>query len=119
MVCPKLPKDVWHMIRSFSGDTAYEITPTADLMYDLRFRDDSAGQFMFDYGLDGYSSTIVTIGRGGHFRKPMSKCPDEFCATCNIRDWSCINARPHRVRPRTLLRIVHQDTDGYLIRALK
>ena len=117
-MCPKLPKDIWRHIRSFSSDTAYETTPTADLMYDLCFRDDSCGRYMLDYGLDGYSSTIVTI-RGGHFRKPMSKCDDELCATCNIRDWSCVNARPHRVRPRSLLRILHIDSEGYLIRALK
>ena len=116
MVCPKLPKDIWRHIRSFSSDTAYDGTPTADLMHDLCFRDGIA--HMFEFGLDGYSSTIVTISNG-HFRKPMSKCDDEFCATCNIRDWSCVNARPHRVRPRSLLRILHIDSEGYLIRALK
>ena len=118
MACPKLPKDVWALIRSFSGDTAYGQTATALLMYTLRFYDDSSGRYMFDFGLDGYSSTIVTISNG-HFRKPMSKCDDEFCATCNIRDWSCVNARPHRVRPRSLLRILHIDSEGYLIRASK
>ena len=61
MVCPKLPKDIWRHIRRFSSDTAYDGTPTADLMHDLCFRDDSCGRFMFDYGLDGYSSTIITI----------------------------------------------------------
>ncbi len=116
MVCPKLPKDIWRHIRSFSSDTAYDGTPTAALMHNLCFRDGIG--HMFEFGLDGYSSTIVTISNG-HFRKPMSKCDDEFCATCNIRDWSCVNARPHRVRPRSLLRILHIDSEGYLIRALK
>ncbi len=32
-----LPKDVWAHIRSFSGDTAYEPTPTAKLFKDLTF----------------------------------------------------------------------------------
>ena len=32
-----LPKDVWAIIRSFSGDTAYEPTATAKLMKDLTF----------------------------------------------------------------------------------
>ena len=116
MNIPKLPKDIWRMIRSFSGDTAYDRTPTADLILDLCFRDSIA--HMFEFGLDGYSSTIVTI-RDGYFRKPMAKCDDELCATCNIRDWSCINAQPNRWRPRRLLRILHIDSDGYLIRALK
>ena len=118
MVCPKLPKDIWRHIRSLSSDIAYETTPTAQLMKSIAFLDDSCGKYMFEFGLDGYASTIVTI-RGGHFRKTMSKCDDEFCATCNIRDWSCANARPHRVRPRSLLRILHIDSDGYLIRASK
>ena len=49
----------------------------------------------------------------------MSKCQNEFCATCNIRDWSCIDAQPNRWRPRRLLRLLHRDTDGYLIRGSK
>ena len=118
MVCPKLPKDIWHIIRSFSGDTGYEQTPTAHLMRGLCFFDDSHGTFKFRFGLDGYASTIVTYYIG-YFRKPMSKCQNEFCATCNIRDWSCINAQPNRWRPRQLLRILHIDSEGYLIRALK
>ena len=117
-MCPKLPKDIWRHIRSFSSDTAYEPTPTALLMHDLRFFEDSCGIYMFEFGLDGYSSTIVTI-RDGYFRKSMSKCQNEFCATCNIRDWSCIDAQPNRWRPRQLLRILHRDSDGYFIRALK
>ncbi len=32
-----LPKDVWRLIRSFSGDTGYEPTATAKLMKDLTF----------------------------------------------------------------------------------
>ena len=47
---------------------------------------------------------------------------DDECdqyATCNIRDWSCIHAQPNRWRPRQLLRILHRDSDGYLIHALK
>ncbi len=116
MVCPKLPKDIWHVIRSFSGDTGYEPTPTADLMHNLSFRDDSCGRYMLDFGLDGYASTIIII-EVGHFRKAMSKCNNELCATCNIRDWSCQHAMPHRWRPRQLLRILHIDSEGYLIRA--
>ncbi len=118
MACPKLPKDIWSIIRSFSSDTGYDETPTAKLMHTLRFYEDVVGRYMLDFGLDGYSSTIITI-RDGYFRKPMTKCLDEFCSTCNIRDWSCANAMPHRVRPHKLLRLLHHDTDGYLIRALK
>ena len=120
MVCAKLSKDIWRHIRSFSSDTGYEQTPTALLMHDLRFYNDTCGTYfnMFEFGEDGYSSTIVTI-RDGFFRKPMSKCLNELCATCNIRDWSCIDAQPNRWRPRQLLRILHRDSDGYPIRALK
>ena len=32
-----LPKDVWANIRSFSGDTGYQPTATAQLMKDLTF----------------------------------------------------------------------------------
>ncbi len=32
-----LPRDVWANIRSFSGDTGYEPTPTAKLLKDLTF----------------------------------------------------------------------------------
>ena len=32
-----LPRDVWSNIRSFSGDTGYEPTPTAKLLRDLTF----------------------------------------------------------------------------------
>ncbi len=32
-----LPRDVWANIRSFSGDTGYEPTPTAKLLRDLTF----------------------------------------------------------------------------------
>ena len=32
-----LPRDVWAKIRSFSGDTGYEPTPTARLLKDLTF----------------------------------------------------------------------------------
>ena len=32
-----LPRDVWANIRSFSGDTGYEPTPTAKLFKDLTF----------------------------------------------------------------------------------
>ena len=32
-----LPRDVWANIRSFSGDTGYEPTPTARLLKDLTF----------------------------------------------------------------------------------
>ena len=32
-----LPQDVWANIRSFSGDTGYEPTPTATLFKDLTF----------------------------------------------------------------------------------
>ncbi len=116
----RLPKDVWTLIRSFSGDTAYGQTPTALLIHALRFFDDSKGLYMFDFGLDGYSSTIINIRKGGgYFRKPMSKCQDEFCSTCNIRDWSCGHAQPNKWRPRQILRILHQGTDGHFIRALK
>ena len=118
MVCPKLPTEIWRHIRSFCSDTAYGQTATALLMYTLRFYDDSSGRYMFDFGLDSYASTIITL-REGYFRMPMSKCDDELCATCNIRDWSCINAKPNRWRPRQLLRILHIDSEGHLIRASK
>ncbi len=118
MVCPKLPSDIWKHIRSFSGDTAYDTTPSARVIQSLTFYDDSSGRYAFRFGADGYASTILTIS-DGYFRKAMSKCRDEFCSTCNIRDWSCVNALPNRIKPRQLLRLIHQDSDGYLIRALK
>ena len=61
MPCPKLPKDIWSHIRSFSGDTGYEPTPTAKLIGDyVLVRDDSAGTWQFPrFGRDGYASTVV------------------------------------------------------------
>ncbi len=119
MTCPQLPKAIWSHIRSFSGDTGYEQKRTAQVMQYVDFVDDSHGTFHFQFGRDGYASTIVYAIEPNHFRKPMAKCSDELCSTCNIRDWSCINAVPHRVRPRRLMRILHRDSNGYPIQASK
>ena len=54
----KLPRDLWKHIRSFSGDTGTEPTPTAKLIKSLAVIDDSSGTFMFPFGKDGYASTV-------------------------------------------------------------
>ena len=60
MLCPKLPKDIWTHVRSFSGDTGYKPTPTANLISrDIAVRDDTAGTWVFPFGRDGYASTVV------------------------------------------------------------
>ena len=60
MLCPEFPKDIWTHIRSFSGDTGYEPTPTAKLFSrDILVRDDTAGTWLFPFGRDGYASTVV------------------------------------------------------------
>ena len=59
MICPKLPKDLWKHIRSFSGDTGYEPTPTANLIsHDIAVRGDTAGTWLFPFGRDGYADTV-------------------------------------------------------------
>ena len=60
MLCPKLPKDIWAHIRSFSGDTGYEPTPIATLIKrDILVQDDTAGKWPFPFGRDGYASSVV------------------------------------------------------------
>ena len=59
MDIPRLPKDVWAHIRSFSGPN--EPTPTAEIINDsVLVRDDTNGACLFpDFGRDGYASTVV------------------------------------------------------------
>ncbi len=103
-MCSELPKDVWAQIRSFSGDTGYAPTPTAQLINrDLVVRDDSAGTWIFPFGRDGYASTIVLALNPAYFVGEQS-WSDQL--------WSYPN--------KTFIRILHLDYDGrggYPIRA--
>ena len=54
----KLPRDLWKHIRSFSGDRGTEPTPSARLMQEVIAVDDTAGDFIFAFGRDGYASTV-------------------------------------------------------------
>ena len=54
-----LPRDLWTLIRSFSGDTGYEPTPTARLMRSVKRLNDDKGLIHFPgFGRDGYASTV-------------------------------------------------------------
>ncbi len=59
-----LPKVVWANIRSFSGDTCYEPTPTAKLLKDLRFifrlPPENGGRFASTVVLSGDSYFSIT-----------------------------------------------------------
>ena len=93
MLCPKLPKDIWTHIRSFSGDTGYEPTPTANLISrDIAVRDDTAGTLVFPFGRDGYASTVY-----------LALSPAYFA---NKRDW--LWSYPNK----TFIRVLHLDYDG-------
>ena len=93
MSTPKLPKDIWALIRSFSGDTGYEHTPTAELISrDIIVRDDTAGTRRFPFGRDGYASTVFLALNPAYF-------------VCK-RDWS--SSYP----TRTYIRFLHLDYDG-------
>ena len=73
MLCPQLPKDIWTHIRSFSGDTGYEPTPTAKLLSrDILVRDDTAGTGVFPFGRDGYASTVVLALNPAYFLSEQS-----------------------------------------------
>ncbi len=92
MHCPKLPKDIWSHIRSFSGDTGYKPTPTAELISrDIVVRDDTAGTWPFPFGRDGYASTVYLAFSPAYFRS------SELL-------WSY----PHT----TFIRVLHLDYDG-------
>ena len=58
-----LPKVVWANIRSFSGDTCYEPTPTAKLLKDLRFifrlPPENGGRFASTVVLSGDSYFLI------------------------------------------------------------
>ncbi len=98
----KLPKVIWAHIRSFSGDTGYEPTPTAKLISrDLVVRDDSAGTWQFPFGRDGYASTVVLAFSPAFFLKR--------------EPW-----RWEFMLPSSYIRILHLNYDGrggYPIRA--
>jgi len=94
MLCPKLPKDIWTHIRSFSGDTGYEPTPTAKLFSrDILVRDDTAGTWLFPFGRDGYASTVV-----------LALNPAYFVGKQSSSDW------PWSYRP--YIRVLHLNYDG-------
>ena len=96
MLCPKLPKDIWTHIRSFSGDTGYEPTPTANLISrDIAVRDDTAGTWVFPFGRDGYASTVV-----------RALNPAYFVGEQASSDW--LWSYPNR----TYIRILHLNYDG-------
>ena len=100
MYTPKLPKDIWAHIRSFSGDTGYEPTPTAKLISrDLVVRDDSAGTWQFPFGRDGYASTVVLAFSPAFFLK-------------RERGWLSRDTSSY-------IRILQLTPDGYLTRASK
>ena len=93
MLCPKLPKDLWKHIRSFSSDTGYEPTPTANLISrDILVRDDTAGAWLFPFGRDGYASTVVLALNPAHF--------------VGKHDW------PWSYPSRTYIRVLHLNYDG-------
>ena len=93
MLCPKLPKDIWTHIRSFSGDTGYEPTPTANLISrDIAVRDDTAGTWLFPFGRDGYASTVY-----------LALSPAYFA---NKHDWLWLYPN------KTFIRVLHLDYDG-------
>ena len=96
MFCPKLPKDIWTHIRSFSGDTVYEPTPTANLISrDIAVRDDTAGTWVFPFGRDGYASTVVLALNLAYFVGEQASS-----------DW--LWSYPNR----TYIRILHLNYDG-------
>jgi len=96
MLCPKLPKDIWSHIRSFSGDTGYEPTPTANLIgRDIAVRDDTAGTWVFPFGRDGYASTVVLALNPAYFVGEQSS-------------WDWLWSYP----TRTYIRIPHLNYDG-------
>ena len=91
MSTPKLPKDIWAHIRSFSGPN--ESTPTAELIHrDIAVRDDSTGTWPFPFGRDGYASTVY-----------LALSPAYFA---NKRDW--LWSYPNK----TFIRVLHLNYDG-------
>ena len=103
-MCPKLPKDLRSDIRSFSGDTGYEPTPTATLMKDLHFWVDHGTYIFPQFGIDGYVSTVVFVLHA-HFKQ---------ISRYNMA-WLGDNA--YKTAPIDCLRFVHIDRDGFLIKA--
>ena len=98
MLCPKLPKDIWTHIRSFSGDTGYEPTPTGNLISrDIAVRDDTAGTWLFPFGRDGYASTVV-----------LALNPSYFVGEQSSSDWLRLGSYPNK----TFIRVLHLNYDG-------
>ena len=96
MLCPKLPKDLCKHIRSFSGDTWYEPTPTANLISrDIAVRDDTAVTWLLPFGRDGYASTVY-----------LALSPAYFVGEQSSSDW--LWSYP----TRTYIRILHLNYDG-------
>ena len=95
-MCPTLQKHLWKHIRSFSGDTGYEPTPTANLISrDIAVRDDTAGTWVFPYGRDGYASTVALASSHAYFVGEQASS-----------DW--LWSYPNR----TYIRILHLSYDG-------
>jgi hypothetical protein len=109
----QLPKDIWSHIRGYSGPN--DATPSAVIMRDLIFVIDTKGKFRFDFGSDGWASTVVKT-RNGHFRRPETRCRNKNCFTCCMLDWSCIRSEHNVPVARDHLRFLHQTSDGDLIR---
>ena len=70
MTTPQLPKQLWSYIRSHSGDTCYEPTPSAKLMHSVRIRNDPYGEVHVSFGEDGYASTVSHTSGDMRFLKP-------------------------------------------------
>ena len=103
------------LVRSFSGDRC-EPTPTAQILHGVSFMYEShPRQFSFQWGHDGYASTILHACEG-RFRRRAWKCRNGLCTLCRHRGWSCIDALPNAVEESNMMRVLHRDSDGYLIR---
>jgi hypothetical protein len=93
----QLSKDIWSLIRTFSGPN--ERTPTAEIIgRDIMVRDDSRGTWCFPhFSRDGYASTIVHAFSPAFFLKG--------------RGWLWL--------PDTssYIRVLHLTSDGYFVRA--
>ena len=110
MSTPKLPKDLWKHIRSFSGDTGYEPTPSAKLIKKIHFWVDHGECIFPHYGIDGYVSTVV-CSLETKFRKISGY---NIIDMLNHR-WR-LGDHPYSTVSADYLRFVHIDRDGYFIK---
>ena len=104
-MCQTLPRELWSHIRSYSGDTYYEPTPTASILKDLFFFSDY-GDYNFPHcGRDGYVSTVV-FALHAHFKK------------ISRYNQTMFGDHTYGTVPVDYLRFVHVDRDGYAIKAV-